>query len=108
MTGSVTGLPVLVQQVIVQSLHGLQFVCLEQGRLEVQTRIGGVGSRNGIEQAAIVIGTQHRGASHFGSDTHRSAVADAGCTHLTFLGGHQDDTVSSTCTIDGSRSVFQH
>ena len=24
------------------------------------------------------------------------------------LGGHEDNTVSSTCTIDGSRSILQH
>ena len=108
MTSGVTGLPVLVEQVVVQRLHSLQLISLEQSRLVVQAGIGGVGSRNGIEQAAIVIGTQHGGACHFGSDTHRSAVADAGRTHLTFLGSHQDDTVSSTGTVDGSRSILQH
>ena len=37
-----------------------------------------------------------------------SAIGDAGLTHLTLLSGNENYTVSSTGTIDGSRSVLQH
>ena len=36
-------------------------------------------------------------------------VTEFNLTSLTLLGGHEDHTVSSTCTVDGSRSsILQH
>ena len=109
MTGGIAGFPVFVEQVIVQCLHGLQFVGLEEGRRLVQVGVGdGVGSGNGIVEPAVVVGAQHLRARHLVGKTDRAAVADAGGTHLTFLRRHEDHTVSGTGTVDGCRSILQH
>ena len=108
MTHGEARLPVLVQQVVVQSLHRLQFVCLIESSGLVQTGIGGIGSSNRIVESAILIGVKHLRTGHLVGETERTTVADAGRAHLTLLGGHQNDTVSSAGTIDGSRSILQH
>ena len=54
-----TGLPVLVQKIVVERLHGFQLVGLEQlGRL-VQRGVSGVGGFHGIEKTAVVVSAQH-------------------------------------------------
>ena len=36
-------------------------------------------------------------------------IIDAGFSHFAPLGGHQDDTVGGTCTVDGARGgILQH
>ena len=108
MTHRATHFPIFVQQIHVLVLHGFQFVSLEQGCGMVQRGVRGVSSNDAIVQAAILIGIQHLGARDFVGETELSAIGNAGLAHLTFLGGHEDDTVSGTCSIDGSRSILQH
>ena len=96
-----TGLPILVEQVVIQTFHGFQLVGLEECCGLVQTGVGGVGSCNGIVQATVVVGTEHLGTGHLVGETEVAAIADAGSTLLTLLRGDEDDTVGSTGTIDG-------
>ena len=74
----------------------------------VEAGIRRVGSCNGIVESAVVISAQHLGTSDLVCNTNRTAIADAGCSLLTFLGSNEDNTVSGTGTIDCCRSILQH
>ena len=100
--------PIVVKQVIVQSLHGFQFVSLEDTCGQVGRGIGGVCHLHCVVQASIIVGAQHLGACHLIGKSKGAVVRDAGRTFLSFLGGHQDDTVGSAGSINGSRCVFEH
>ena len=101
--------PVVIQHIEIQLLHGVQLVELEEVGRGVEVRIGlvGVSRLHDVVQATILVGVQHLGV-RLVRDTHRTAIRNLGSTLLTALRRHEDNTVSSACTIHGSRGILQH
>ncbi len=56
-----TCLPVVVEQVVVETAHCLKFVGLKEVVEAVESSVGGVGCCNGVVETAIVIGVEHLG-----------------------------------------------
>ena len=100
--------PVFVEQVVVQRLHGLQLVGLEECCRVVQRRVRRVCCRNGVIQTSVVVGAEQLRTGHLVGETNATAIADAGRALLTLLRSHQDDTVGGAGTVDGCRRILQH
>ena len=100
--------PILVEQVVVETLHRCKFVRLEKVSQTVECRIFGVCCLHSIPQATVVICRKHLGTSHFVGHTYCARVADLRSAFLTLLGGDEDDTIGCTCTIHSSCGILQH
>ena len=62
-----------------------------------------------VLQDSIVGGTGHGAMAPGVLPAVGESVIDGSLAHAALLGGHEDDTVGSTCTVDGTRGgVLQH
>ena len=103
-----TCFPIFIQKVVVKTLHGFKFICLEQFERFVQGCICRVGSYNCVVKTSIVVCAKHFWTCHFVCKTECATVRYSWSTKLTFLCCNKDYTVCGTCTINSSRSVFQY
>ena len=103
-----TCIPIFIEQVVVKSLHCFQLICLEKRSSLIEGSIGWIGSNNCIVQTTILVSIQHLRARNLIGETERTAIRNARCTHLTLLGSYEDNTIGSTGTINGSRSILQY
>ena len=84
------------------ALHGLQLLCGITGLLSAVDIAF-------VHHHTILIGVEHIAGLPLILPTERGIVVDLRLTHLTALGVHQNHTVSSTSTIDGTRSsILEH
>ena len=103
----VTGLPILVQQIVVQVLHSLQFIRLKELSSIIQRGVLRVASIDNIHQTPEIISTQHRRTRDLVGNTETTIIRDTGSTLLTFFRGHKNDTVSRTGTINCCCCILQ-
>ena len=97
--------PVVIYHIIVHSGHSSQFISLEyiqQAVVVVNLRAGRHRTYHTVIETTVVISIQHLGGLDLTCPTELSAIAYLWSTVLTALGLDQNNTVGSTCTIDGS------
>ena len=101
--------PLVAQQVVVQVLHLLQLVLLEQHAGVVHIVLcGGAGSRYGIPYPPVVVGRQHLRCEGGIRPTQLSVVRYTRSSGLAFLRLHQYHAVGRAGTVDGGCCVLQH
>ena len=72
--------PIVVEQVVVERLHGLELVALEEVVTGIDVGVCDVAHLHDVPQATVVIGIEHLGSAHSIGITERTAIADARST----------------------------